>query len=154
MIQAGTRDIAADRFVECSRTLAIIGEDLTGATFAMQVRARKDGGAIHATLTTVGLNPPDQEGVALIYGGTDTIANHIAEGRLPEVPPGYAASDTVALSLLAITIAKPTMVAMPPAPIAGNDVTSLWWDMQITPTGSVADVWFKGRFSVLAGVNE
>lgn len=152
MQSPGNLPLEDDRFSPFERWLAFVGMDFTGATFKAQVRARKDGGALYATLNTV--TTPTTEGIRLLYAGTDTITNHIAAGRLEEAPPGYEASDAVALSWVYMRINEATMEAMPYGTERGDDADFLWWDMLITPSGGSKDQWLYGAFKVRAGATE
>lgn len=126
--------LAGDRFTPLVDTIEVVGIDLTGATFKMQVRDRKDGGTVRADLATVG--SVGTEGVTLVGVTTD--------------------GDAVPTSTLSFRINEATMEAMPDSADgleAGADVP-LWWDMHITPSGGVKFVAFAGVFTVRAGVTE
>lgn len=145
-------DIHADRWVACIRTLAFVGYDFTGATFKSQVRQTKDsGGTPLADLSTVTLSTA--EGVRLIYGGTDTVANHITAGRLSEVPPGFTAASSIAVSQLGIRINEATMEAMPLGAEVGDDAEAAW-DLHVTPSGGLKDKFAGGKFVIRAGVTQ
>lgn len=154
-----TVNLGGDRFVPFIRTLAFLGYDFTGATFAAQVRTRKDGGTLKADLGTV--VTASAEGVRLIYGGTALISAHIAAGRLTSVPDAtnpatgvaYVAADSVTLSQLGIRINETTMEAMPYGDDRGEDEV-LYWDLHITPSGGTKDKYAGGTFTVRAGVTE
>lgn len=151
MIQPALIPIAADRWVACIRTIAFVGLDLTGAAFASQVRIAPDtSGAPLVDLTTV--TTAAAEGVRLIYGGTDTIANHIAAGRLNAVPPGYSNSSSVPLSVVGLRINETTMEGLA-TPLDASDKI-LAWDMHITPSGGTKDKYAGGTFTVRAGVTQ
>lgn len=146
-------NIHADRWVACIRELAFVGFDFAGATFLAHIRALPDApGAPLIALSLVGTNPAEQ-GVAIVYAGTDTIANHITAGRLVEVPAGYEAADSVALSLLRIRIEEPAMEALPQPNEIGDDIT-LAWDLHITPLGGTKDKYCGGAFVVRSGVTQ
>lgn len=148
----GRYDIAADRWVACIRTMTFVGYDFTDAVFAMQVRLTGDaGGSPLIDLATV--TTSSAEGVRLIYGGTDTIANHITAGRLSGVPSGYESTDSVALSHVGIRINETTMEGLP-FPSERGDNAELAWDMHITPSGGIKDKWIGGKFTVRAGVTQ
>lgn len=152
MITPGRYDIAADRWVACIRTLTFVGLDFTDAVFAMQVRLTGDAsGSPLVDLATV--TTSSAEGVRLIYAGTDTIANHIAAGRLDDVPSGYASGDSIALSQVGIRINETTIEALPFPEERGDDI-DLAWDMLITPSGGIKDKYIGGKFTVRAGVTQ
>lgn len=107
-------------------TIVIDGLDLTGATFRLEVRDRRDGGALRAAL--------------------DTVVSLSAEGvRIVSVDT----SGTLPVTTLGIRINETTMEAMPDAPEPGDDV-SLWWGMHITPSGGVKFLAFDSTFTVEA----
>lgn len=150
MITTGRYDIGADRWVACIRTFAFVGLDFTGATFIAQVRLTPDAtGSPLVNLATVGSLA--SEGICLLYAGTDTITNHIAAGRISEVPSGYTGASSVALSQLGFRINETTMEALP-FPAERGDDAILAWDMQITPSGGIKDKYLGGTFTVRAGV--
>lgn len=153
MQSPGRLPIAGDRWTALTRTLRFIGIDWTGATFAMQVRDRKDGGYLRADLDTVG--SASAEGVRLIYAGEDTVANHLAAGRITQdrVPAGMQPTDNLTLSLVGIRINETTMEAMTPATEIGDDA-SAWWDLHVTPSGGIKDLYLHGTFTIRAGVTE
>lgn len=125
--------LAGDRFTPLVDTIDVVGVDLTGATFKMQVRDRKDGGTVRSDLATVG--SVGTEGVTLV---------------------GVTTVDGAPVSQISFRINEATMEAMPDSADgleAGEDVP-LYWDMHITPSGGVKFVAFAGEFTVKAGVTE
>lgn len=156
MEQPAKIDLHADHFVACIRTIAFLGYDFTGATFKLQVRQLPDtSGTPLADLATVTLSTA--EGVRLIYGGTDTINNHITAGRLKAIPDGYTGTQSVALSQLGIRINETTMDAMPLPQAPDGDLGDdqiFYWDLLITPSGGVKDKFAGGKFVVRAGVTQ
>lgn len=146
----GNLPLAGDRWTPFVRTWQLEGVDLTDATFSMQLRLYPDapGDALVdlATVTT-----SSAQGVRLIYGGTDTVANHIAASRIDEAPEGMAGSDSLALTLLGVRINETTMEALPAAAEGGDDAP-LYWDIHITPDGGIKQRWLYGTFTVRAGV--
>jgi hypothetical protein len=146
----GNLPLYGDRWTPLACTIEFLGFDFTDATFSMQVRLAGDTpGSPLISLGTVfsaGL-----EGIRLIYGGTDTVANHIAAGRLNLVPSGLTEASTVELSQVGILISENTMEVMPDGDEPGDDVV-LAWDIHITPLGGVKERWVYGDFTVRAGV--
>lgn len=130
MESPGRLDFGADRFTPFIRTLTFRGIDLTGAVMVAQVRSRKDGGALYADLETV--LTANTEGLRLVSAGT-------VEG--------------VVTSEVYMRINEATMEAMPYATERGDD-HPIWWDMHITPAGSVKQKYLYGTFTVRAGVTE
>lgn len=152
MIQPGRLDLAGDRWVAMVRSLSFVGEDFTDAVFAMQVRRTADTiGTPLVSLTTVETSA--SEGVRLDYAGTDTIANHITEGRLEDVPNGFDAADSIALSVVSFRINETTMEGLPFPDERGDDAV-LAWDLHITPSGELKDKYLGGTFTVRAGVTQ
>lgn len=152
MQQPAVINIFADRWVACIRKIAFVDLNLTGATFAAQVRAKKDStGTALVALTTVG--GAGSQGVWLDYGGTDTVLNHIAAGRLPEIPPGMTNSTSVAVSVVGVRINETTMEGLPEPNTLGDDWPG-YWDLHITPSGGTKDKYAGGDFIVRAGVTQ
>jgi hypothetical protein len=151
MQSPGKLPLYGDRWTPLVRTFELRGIDLTGATFALQVRDRKDGGALRADLATV--MSSSAEGVLLIYGGTATVSAHITAGRIAAVPEGMVEGDSLTLTLLGVRINESTMEAMTPATEVGDDAPA-WWDLHVTPSGGLKDVFLQGPFIIRAGVTE
>lgn len=152
MDQPARYDIGADRWVACIRSFAFLNFDFTGATFVGQVRLTPDAtGSPLVDLATVTLSTA--EGIRLIYAGTDTVAAHIAAGRLTAVPSGYASGDNLLLSQLGLRINETTMEGLPFPAERGDDAV-LAWDMHITPSGGTKDKYIGGVFTVRAGVTQ
>lgn len=124
--ETGLVDLYADRQAQFDWNFDIPG-DLSAAIFKMQVRDRKDGGAIRADLATV---VTDIQGLRML--GTATV-------------------DGLIRTLFKARIDKATMQAMAVATEVGND-GQIWYDIHITPTGGVEFVAFAGKFIVKAGV--
>lgn len=150
MQSPGRLPLHGDRWTAFTGTIRFIDLDWTGATFKMQVRDRKDGGALRADLDTVG--SAAAEGVRLVYAGADTVANHIAAGRLTtaKVPAGLQGTDSLTLSLVGIRINETTMENMTPGTEPGDDATA-YWDLHVTPSGGLKDVYLFGTFTIRAG---
>jgi hypothetical protein len=153
-------DLKADRWVACIRYLSFISIDLTGATFAAQIRQVPDGTG--SPLVNLGTTTNSSaEGIKLFYAGTDTIANHIAAGHLEELPDNinkatgqkYALTDTVALSWVRIRVNETTMESLP-FPLERGDDIEFVWDMHITPSGGEKDKYAGGKLLVRAGATE
>lgn len=146
----------------CRRTFAFVGYNFTGATFHAQIRLTPDaGGSALIDLTT---QTTDIQGVRLTYGGTDTIANHLAAGHLaqsdvdtllgtvnPTTGVNYVLADSILLSVVAIRIDKATMSGLL-FPQERGDNQTLYWDMHITPSGGDEDKYAGGMFTVVSGV--
>lgn len=110
-------------------TIVIDGVDLTGATFRLEVRDRRDGGELRAGLDTV--SSAASEGVRIVDVDTS--------GALP-------------VTTLSIRFNETTMEAMP---TEGNgsepgDDMPLWWGMHITPAGGIKFLAYDSTFTVEA----
>lgn len=105
-------------------TIIINGIDLTGATFLLEVRDRRDGGASRAILNTAAAGV---EGVSL----------------------SVATVEGLPVSTLIVRIVEATMEAMPAAPEPGDDLTIVW-GMHITPSGGTKFMAFDGPFTIKA----
>lgn len=151
MISPGRYDLSADRWVACIRTFSFVDRDFTGATFLTHVRLKPD--ATGSPLVTLNNAASTAEGWSLVGVYTSTIAAHIAAGRLSEVPPGYALTDTVPLSQVRMRINETTMEGLPYPGERGEDAT-LSWDFHITPTGGLKDKYIGGDFIVRAGATQ
>lgn len=152
MISPGRYDIGADRWVACIRTFAFVGVDFTGADVKMQVRLKAD--TTGTPLVELGPQVTSAaEGINFTYAGTATVADHIAAGRIPEVPAGYALTDSVVLTLVQIRINETTMESLPYPGERGDDA-DMAWDLHITPSGGIKDKYIGGKFIVRAGVTQ
>jgi len=152
MMRPGTRNLAGDRWTALEDTIRFIGLNLTGATLEAHVRSLPDTpGTPLVDLDTV--TTPGTQGLRIVYAGVDTVANHIAAGRISDVPRGYASTDMVAVSIVYLRINETTMEAMPAANALGEDV-ELHWDMLITPSGGLKKRYLRGTFTVEGGVTQ
>ncbi len=170
MIKPAAIDIRADRWVACIRSLAFVGYNFTGATFLAQVRRIPDlAGSPLVDLATQ--TSAAVEGVRLIYGGTDTIANHATAGNLstgerdalltvinPLTALPYVTTDTVVLSRIGIRINEVTMEGLPFPETIGEgergNIVKLVWDMHITPSSGTKDKYAGGAFIVEGGATQ
>lgn len=152
-------NIIADRRVAYIEQFAFLGDDWTGSTFKMQVRLVRDstGTPLEDWSTSSGT-------LLLDYAATDTVANHVAAGRLagagddsiyrlenPGTGVPYVAGDSLALSLLHIGIAASAIAAMPFPAELGDDAV-FYYDVIRTPSVGDADLVMRGTFTVRAGV--
>lgn len=150
--------LAGDRYTPFVRELPIYGYDFTGGAFAMQVRLTPDtAGSPLIDLATV--TDVSAEGVRLAYGGTDTVANHIAAGRITEdeIPTGLTTADNLTMSLLGIRIHEATMEAVGTTVFVGLEPgtdADLAWDIHITPLSGDKEKFAYGAFTIRAGVTQ
>jgi hypothetical protein len=130
MPSTGRCDLLANRWEPLVRTFAFEDRDFTGASFIAQVRLTRDAaGSALISLATVG--SVGTEGIAIVGVETD--------------------SDGVDTTTILMRINEATMEALPAAGEVGEDVT-LYWDMQITPSGGSKYRALEGEFVVHAGV--
>lgn len=147
-MRPGRLDLAGGRWVPFVQTLTFKGIDLTGALFLAQIRLTADASGV----ALVNLPPSGAgEGIQFVYGGTTTVAAHVAAGRLIAIPAGMIGGDSLALSIIGITIAEATMEGLPYPEERGADA-GLAWDIHITPLGGIKQKWLGGTFTVEAGV--
>lgn len=123
------RPLVAGRWVPFLHSIFIEGLDLTGATFAMQVRDNWNGGALRANLTTV--TTAAAEGVRLV---------------------GVTTVDGLPVTELGIRINETTMEAVPLGAEPDDDVP-LVYDFHITRAG-LPEIAMRGTFTVQAGSTE
>lgn len=130
MIRPSTLPLTGGRWVPFRPyEIDIEGVDLTGATFAAQVRLTADTPGTPLVSLTGTASPA--EGISV---SVDT------SGVLP-------------VSTIEIRINESTMEGLPAAAETGDDL-ELFWDMHITPSGGVKSVWFRGPFIVQAGATQ
>ncbi len=144
--------LSGGRWVPFIETWAFQEVDLSAASFAMHIRLTPDApGDPLVGLGLVGVTPSEQ-GIAVLYAGTATIAAHLAAGRMlpDEVPEGAVDSDNLLLSQLRVRINETVMEALPFPGERGDD-NVLAWDLHVTVPGSLKQVWAAGPFSVIAG---
>lgn len=118
--------LRAPRTVALPATATIRNVDLTGATFLLEIRDRRDGGALRASLGTA--SSAAEEGVR--------VASVDTSGALP-------------VTALSILINETTMEAMPASPDPGTDY-DIWWGMHITPAGGIKFLAFDAKFTLVA----
>lgn len=128
MIQPATLPLVGHRWVPFKFEIDLEGLSLTGATFAMGVRASRDATAAAVTLATT-VSP--------------------AEG----ISVSVATVDGQPVSTIQIRINETTMEGMPAATEVGDDLV-YFWDMHITPSGGSKAVYFEGPFTVKGGATQ
>lgn len=147
-------DIYADRTIDLYETIPVVGVDWTGATFTCMVRQLPDAAGSPLLTPTV----------TNLYSGSNTIANHIAAGRLTRkiksqindaTGVAYTDTDTVALSVIQVRVPAASMIApsVPAAAQAGDNVV-LAWDLLVQPSGGAKDKWIAGKFIVRGTVTQ
>ena len=127
------RALVAPRWVPFVHSVFVEGADLTGATFAMQVRDRWNGGQIRADLGTV--------------------ATAAAQGiRLA----GVTEFDGLTTSEIGIRINQSTMRAMSAqnAGLEPDGSLVLVYDLHVERTSGMPEVWMRGTFTVQPGSTE
>lgn len=129
MIQPATLPLVGNRWTPLVYTIQVTGADLSAATFKAQVRLL-----------------PGTSGTPLVDLATAALG---AEGI--SCTSATVGADTV--STITLRVNQSTMSGLPVAPATGDDVT-LYWDMHVTRTGFSKAVYFRGPFTVLAGVTQ
>jgi hypothetical protein len=151
--------LVADRDCPFSDSFARVGVNWSTATFFMQVKAEPDaGGSALLTLTLGG-------GLTLAYAGTDTIANHIAAGRLardilrivnPTTGAFYANADSVAFSKVNVALTSTQTNSLPATQETGDDWIGAY-DLRVDPAGgalAAAAKEFYGSFTLRGTVTK
>lgn len=129
MITPGNLPLVADRWTPFDMLIDFTGLDLTSATMEAHIRPIRDGaGTPLVDLDTTGT--PGAQGLRLV--GVDTTGDE-------------------PVSTVAMRISEATVEGLPAASEQGDDA-ELYWDMQITPSGGVKQVYLRGTFTVRAGV--
>lgn len=125
MIQAAIANVSANRHTPWIFEILWRNMDLTGAAFQAQIRTLPDAGG--GALVDLFEAPLGSQGINAALVGSDTN--------------------------IVFQIDEATMEALPAAAEIGADLV-LYWDVQITPAGAIKEVYFKGTFTVLAGVTQ
>jgi hypothetical protein len=154
--------ITADRRVPYVEPFAFIGNDLTSAVFAMQVRETKDTAA--TPLLNLANAGAGVTGIQLSYAGTATAAAHVSAGRLPGVGANniytltnpatgnlYQPTDNILMSQIIITILANFIEALPFPDERGEDPVFYYDLISDTPAGN-PEILMAGTFTVRAGV--
>lgn len=127
--KTGQLPLAANRWEPFVYTIDFPGFDYSAATFIAQVRAIKDSsGTALVDLSTV--PSAGTEGINIV---------------------GVTTTDDIPTTSISIRINEATIEALPEPAELGEDVT-LYWDMQITPSGGNKYRALEGTFTVRAGV--
>lgn len=134
MPETGRRDLVVRPNAPWVHTIDYEGFDFTGATFSAQFRDRKNGGNLRADLGTVA--SVGTEGITLTgVTETDGIPTSHLSMRLNEATTeGWITSPSVESE-------------------AGEDGT-IYWQLQITPSGGVKFNALEGEVTVKAGAHE
>lgn len=119
-------------------TLPISGNRFTPLSYVISMNAGADWST--ATVLMHVRQLPDQTGTPLLT---------LNSGAGGEITLSYSAPNTT----IAILVPELDMEALPAAAETGQDLT-LYYDMHITPPSGVKDVYFRGTFTVLAGVTQ
>lgn len=127
MIQPATLPLVGNRWTPLVYTIQIVGADLSAATFKAQVRML-----------------PGTSGAALVDLATASLG---AEGV--SCTSTTVGADTI--STITLRVNQSTMSGLPVASETGDDA-KLYWDMHVTRSGFSKAVYFRGPFTVLAGV--
>jgi hypothetical protein len=141
MIQTGRRDLVVPRWTPFRHEIDFQGLDLTGGTFALQVRLYRDA-------------PGDP--LISLAGSTSP-----AEGMSVTVGTQEVDGIEMTVSTLQIRINETTIEGVLPFAVtdgapnrrAGDDV-ALVWDLHITATGLPKTRILEGAFTIKAGVTQ
>lgn len=143
-MEPATVPLVGNRWTPFVHEIEYQGDDLTGAAVLMHVRLFYDAPGSPLLSIETG------NGIAITYSGTATVAAHIAAGRILEVPEGMATIDDLALTIIEFSIPEASMEALPFPSERGDDAT-FYYDVHVTPSGGIKQVWFRGTFIVRAG---
>lgn len=133
---AAELDIPAFKRVPFDDDVAIIGENLTGAAFSMQIRAHPgDTGTALVSLSNA--NPPTQ-GVSVTYNA----AYQYQDG---------ASTVTAPATLVRICIDELTLEGLSLG-TPFDEPVELFYDLHATPGGGTKRVQFGGKFTLYPGV--
>ena len=133
---AAELDIAAFKRVPFDDDVAIIGEELTGATFSMHIRAHL--GDTATALVSLGNASPPSQGISVTYNP----AYQWQEG---------AELLTAPASLIRIRIDEATLEALALG-TPYDEPVELYYDLHTTPVGGTKRVQFGGKFILYPGV--
>lgn len=151
--------LVADRDCPFTDSFARVGVNWSAATFFMQVKAEPD--ATGTALLTLALG----SGLTLSYAGTDTVANHIAAGRLsrdilrivnPNTGAYYANADSIAFSKVNVALTSTQTASLPATQEAGDDWIGAY-DLRVDPAGgalTAAAKEFYGPFTLRGTVTK
>lgn len=129
MDQVGRLSLGGRRYQAYSKTIRLVGVDLTGASFRMEVRML-----------------PNTPGAPLLALGT--VGTAAAEGiRLVSVEQ----VDGQPVSTLGLRVNKSSMEALPFSGELGDD-SAFAYDLMVDPSGGLEQVWLAGPFVAQAGV--
>ncbi|HYI43721.1 MAG TPA: hypothetical protein VD768_08885 [Sphingomicrobium sp.] len=129
MIKPATLPLSGGRFVPFVYTIALEGEDLTDATMEMHVRHAAD------------------------VGGDPLVDLDLAAANAQGLSFTVDTSGAEPVSTIQIRINETTMEGMPAADETGEDAVFAY-DLQITRSGHPKAVFFRGTFTVEAGVTQ
>lgn len=125
MITPATLHLTANRHAPFVYMIEVPDYDLGAATLAMQIRLVPD--APGSPLVDLAIAAAGSQGLSVVVAAGD--------------------------STITIQIDEATLEALPAAGETGDDL-DLWYDMAVTPSGGVKSIWFRGLFTVRAGVTQ
>lgn len=140
--------LLAPRWSLYKELLSFVDMDLTSAAYKMQVRTAWNTGSLLLDLGTAATSTAT--GLRTAMTAFDTIANHILNGYMNSVPPGYTSSDLVRVSLVSIRVPKTIMVTIPNAEDPTEDYEAVY-DIWITPSGGDEERYLRGPFIIESG---
>lgn len=129
----GVRDLTAYRWTPFLNVTEVRGENLTGATFKLQVRLYRDA------------------------PGDALINLHNASAGSEGISVSFATVDGLPVSTITVQIDETTIEALLPFPTGGqapDGVLELRYDLHITPSGGTKARWLEGKFTIAPGVTQ
>lgn len=129
-------DIEAFKRVPFDDDVAIIGENLTGAAFSMQIRAHP--GDTGTALVSLSNAAPPTQGISVTYNAAYQYQDGVETITAPA-------------SLIRICIAEATLEALALG-TPYDEPVDLFYDLHVTPAGGTKRVQFGGKFILNPGV--
>lgn len=152
--------VAPSRQVPFSETFSFLGEDYTGSTLKLQVRATP------GTTGTALITRATGSGLSIPYAGTAIVSAHVTAGRLladgddniydminPATGVLYQPGDSLALSEIRITFTTTNLTAVPMRPAEERgDPAFAYYDLIRTPASGDPVLQMKGKLVIDPGV--
>jgi len=133
---AAELDIPAFKRVPFDDDVVVIGENLTGATFLMHIRAHR--GDTGTALVSLGNASPPTQGVSVTY---DAAYQYQDGNELISAPASKIRICIDEATLEALSLGTPY-----------DEPVELFYDLHTTPSGGTKRVQFGGKFIIKPGV--